>query len=269
MVGVKGWPTRFAFLGGGGRAFKFLKVKLMHALCPDLKTGRWKNMRRISLLAAVAAALFCAATASAQTKVFDFEDGTDQGWGSSFGGPDDSSHAIVNIGGSNRMQLNLGGFQVGSVNSSANPYLAAMNTAMANPGVSTISYDWYVDTAGFTGATFLQIGTYINSGQNPFSYRQDFDTPANRAELDGTQLASGMVFSGTNSFTVTQRYGGPLQADFLNAPGQRLGLIMNGNGTGVSVYFDNITIVGIPEPASLALLGLAIPAFVGLRRRRS
>ena len=225
-------------------------------------------MRRISLLAAVAAALFCAASASAQTKVFDFEDGTDQGWGSSFGGDDASAtHTIVDIGGSKRMLLNLGGFQVGSVRSSAQPFLAAMNTAMANPGISTISYDWYVDTTGFTGASFLQIGTYINSGQDPFSYRQDFDTPANRAELNGTQLASGMVFSGTNSFTVTQRYGGPLQADFLNAPAQRLGLIMNGDGQNVKVYFDNITIVGVPEPASLALLGLAIPAFVGLRRR--
>jgi hypothetical protein len=228
------------------------------------------KMRGVSCFAACAAILLAAASASAATKVFDFEDGTDQGWGSSFGADDASQvHPIVNIGGSNRMEVNLGGFQVASINSSANPYLEAINTALANPGLSTISYDWYVDTAGFTGATFLQMGTYVNAGNPPnFPYKQDFDTPANRAELNGTQLASGSAFSGTNTFTVAQRYGA-LTADFLNAPSQRLGLILNGDGTNVKVYFDNITIVGVPEPATIALLGLVVPALLVARRRRS
>ena len=56
---------------------------------------------------------------------------------------------------------------------------------------------------------------------------------------------------------------------FQNAPGQRFGLILNAaGGAGVKVYFDNITINGVPEPATLALLGLVVPSLLLARRRR-
>lgn len=237
-------------------------------------------MKRLCGLA-IALTLLCSAHASAQSVTFDFEDGTDQGWGGSFtDGPDgnndpDANHPIVDIGGSKRMQLSTGGFQAASIRSNGNPFLAAMNAATANTAVATVSYDWYVDTAGFTGATFLQIGTYINSGQAPFSYRQDFDSTATRVELGEVELASGLVFSGTKTGTFQAHYegGGPLPVDFLSAPFQRFGFIVNGNGTGadatsVKVYFDNITIAVVPEPTALALAGLAIPALGAMARKR-
>lgn len=91
--------------------------------------------------------------------------------------------------------------------------------------------------------------------------------------VSGADLASGQVFSGTNSHTVATRYGA-LPSDFLSAPFQRFGLIVNGNGTGadaspVKVYFDNITITAVPEPAALVLAGLAIPAIGAMSGRRS
>ena len=227
-------------------------------------------MRGVYGFAALAALLMYAVSASAATKTFDFEDGTDQGWGSSFGADDASQNfPIVDIGGSKRMEVALGGFQVASINSSANPYLAAVNQAVNNPGISTISYDWYVDTAGFSGANFLQLGTYLNAGQGSFPYTQDFPDSGKDVELDGVALASGQVFSGTVTETLTAKGYDLSSPDFHNAPGQRFGLIANGDGTNVKIYFDNITITGVPEPATLALLGLVVPSLLLARRRRS
>lgn len=225
-------------------------------------------MKRL-LATALALTLLIGGRATAQSVTFDFEDGTDQGWGPAFSdGPDgnndvDASFPIVDIAGSKRMQMSTGAFQAGSIRSNQNPYLAAMNASTANPSVATISYDWYVDTSGGGYGSFLQLGTYINSGQSPFSYVQSFP----EAALTGDQLSSGAVFSGTVTGTFTAKYGA-LPADFLNAPFQRFGLIVNGDGASARVYFDNITINAVPEPAALALAGLAVPALAGMVRKR-
>ena len=62
---------------------------------------------------ALAAGIGLVSHARAQSVTFDFQDGTDQGFGSGFG-PDDSSKtfSIVNIGGSLRMEVpRSGAFQ--------------------------------------------------------------------------------------------------------------------------------------------------------------
>lgn len=224
-------------------------------------------MKRIFNLAAVTV-LLGAIHVCGQSVLFDFEDGTDQGFGAKFNNDASESFPIVNIGGSLRMGvLRNGDFQEADHGSGADPFLAAFNAATANPSGYAISYDWYVDTSLGGYGTYLQLGTYINAGQGSFPYVQDFPATGKDVELNGTQLASGQVFSGTISETLTTKYGA-LNADFLAAPFQRLGLIINGDGADAIVYFDNISISPIPEPTSLCLLILSAPALLMMRRRQ-
>jgi hypothetical protein len=227
-------------------------------------------MQRMRLLAALAALLVGTMHVSAANVWFHFQDGTDQGFGHKFSNDASESFPIVAIGGSSRMEvLRNGDFQEADHGGSDQPFLDAFNAAVANPSDYLISYDWYVDTSLSPGnyGTFLQIGTYINAGQGSFPYQQDFPGVGKDVELNGTQLASGGVFSGTVSETLTTKYGA-IHADFQNAPFQRLGLIINGDGSQAKVYFDNIRIHPIvPEPASLALIVLAAPLLAMWRRR--
>jgi hypothetical protein len=222
-------------------------------------------MKRLLGLALVTL-LWGAAHVSAAPYVFDFEDGTDQGFGNGFGDDASKSWPIVSIGGSKRMELVLGGFQVaGRASQGSDAFLTAMNNATSSPAVSTISYDWYVDTGLSPGnyGNFLQIGTYINAGSGAYAQHEK------EVELDGGQLASGSLFSGTVTQTLTAKYGA-LDPGFLSQTFQRLGIILNGDGAQTKVYIDNVTIntPAVPEPASLALAAIGIPALAFVARRR-
>jgi len=132
-----------------------------------------------------------------------------------------------------------------------------MSIAAADESLVTLSYDWYIDTSLAPGlyGSFLQLGTYVNTGSG--YYAQDY--PAIKdVELNGTQLSSGQVFSGTVTETLSAKgFNIPLAETFF-----RFGLISNGDGTQAKIYYDNITLSVVPEPSSalLCLVGIfAIP----------
>jgi hypothetical protein len=221
-------------------------------------------MKRATTLLALAVLFLAVGQVSAQSFLFDFEDGTDQGFGTGFGNDASASFPIVNIGGSQRMEiLDTASFQQAGreATNPADPMFIAMLAASANESLATLSYDWYIDTSLAPGAygNFLQLGTYINTGSG--YYVQHF--PAiKEVELNGAQLASGEVFSGTVTLNLAAAgYDIPAAETFF-----RLGLISNGDGTQAKIYYDNIRLDVVPEPSTFMLSALSV-ALLGLRRR--
>jgi len=232
-----------------------------------MKTTCINSKTRIASLAAAVALLgFGAIQAQAQSVLYTFSDGTPDGWANA--GFGSAPPAIVqNIGGNNYISIPLGGFQAANVGSgyagNLSTFTAAMAAAAANPAGYDISYNYYINTAGFSGATYLQVGTFVNSTSG--YYAQNYGSP-NELQLNGTQLASGGVFQGQVTVNLAAiGYALPSADTFF-----RLGLIENGNGTGVSVDFTDISVapVAVPEPASFGLCGLILAGGTSLLRRR-
>jgi hypothetical protein len=222
-------------------------------------------MKHTFSLAAVVVLLVGAIQSHGQSATFDFQDGTDQGFGTGFGNDASQSFSIVDIGGSLRMFAPRTGFQVAGNErgNDGSAFYNAMAAAAANEAGYTISYDWYVDTSGWgaNAGTFFQLGTYVNTGSG--YYAQHFG--AVEVELSGAQVASGQVFSGHVSINMAAAgYDMPAADTFF-----RLGLIENGDGSAQGAYFDNVSVSPVPEPTSLALVGLTAPALWMMLRRRS
>jgi hypothetical protein len=211
------------------------------------------------------ALVFGAIQAHSQSVTFDFSDGTADGWANSgFGGSPLAT--VSNIGGQNYIYLPLGGFQVGNVGHGADgsDFYNAMKAAALDPAGYDISYNYYINTAAITGATFFQLGTYVNTGSG--YYAQDFPSTGKELELSGAQLASGQVFQGTVTINMAAvGFAMPAADTFF-----RLGFIENGNGTGTGAFFTDISVspVPTPEPSTIALIGLGAVATMLMLRRR-
>ncbi|HKW29519.1 MAG TPA: PEP-CTERM sorting domain-containing protein, partial [Verrucomicrobiae bacterium] len=229
-----------------------------------------KRKAVLSLGIATVALGLGAIQAQGQSVTFNFADNTADGWvESGFGNSPAAS--VVNIGGINYVSIIMqGGYQSGSVNSSivsgapAASFTAAMAAAFANPASYQLTYDWYVDTSSpITPGTYLQLGSYANAGSG--FYGQTGTPSAYEPQLNGTQLASGGIFFGSVTVPFTA-YGTDPNGPETYA---RLGFILNGDGTGVTVDYTNIKISQVvPEPATLAMCGMGLlGGLLALRRR--
>jgi PEP-CTERM motif len=220
------------------------------------------NQTKITSLAAAVALLGLGAIcAQGQSVLYNFADDTSDGWANA--GFSGSPLATVStIGGQNYIFLPLGGFQVGNVGAGSGSLFNAMQAAAANPAGYDISYNYYINTATFSGATFLQFGTFVNTGSG--YYAQDYGSP-NEVQLSGAQIASGGIFQGTVTINMAAvGFNMPVDTFY------RLGFVENADSTstGVGVYVTDISVSPVPEPSSLALVGLgAMGCLLMLRRR--
>jgi hypothetical protein len=236
-----------------------------------------KNLTYTALTAAALLGIG-AIQAQAQSVTFNFADAASDGWDQG-GFSDTTPLAVQNIGGVNYIVAKEGGFQVANA-TSANAgipatFAAAVNAALLNPSGYQFSYTWSVNTAeagwatGNAGApaSFLQLGLFVNTGTG--YYEQDYGgNDANEVNLSGTQMASGQTLTGTITlpFTVFT----PTDANAATETFWRLGLIVNGNGTGDAEFTSiSLTPTSTPEPASLAVAGLGGLSMLFLRRRKA
>ena len=221
-------------------------------------------MKPSLLLPSLAVLLFGAIQAPGQSVNFDFSDNTSQGWllGGFSTSPTGTPATVQTVSGKNYIFVPLGGFQVANVSHGADgsAFYNAMQAAAANPNGYNLSYTWRVDTSAGNSGSFLQIGSFVNTGTGYYNQH------TSEAVLDGAQLASGQIFTGTVSLNM-----GAIGFDMPDTDTFfRLGLIENGDAPSpFGVQFTDISVTAVPEPSLLSLFGLAaVPAFWMIRRRQ-
>lgn len=220
------------------------------------------------LLAVVVMATQFAAVAKAQDSIiWDFQDGTDQGWSTAFGNNDsDLEHPIVDVNGDGNlwMQISTGGFfsdDAGFSGTNDPSFLAAFYGAVNDPSDYVVSFDYIIDTSAGSDGTFFQLGNFFQGGGGSFPFAR-----GPNVELGETDLLGSDIFTGTHSFAIPDGLAG---TDELFA---RFGFSTNGDASDVTISLDNIQIrslSAVPEPASAGVIGFSLLGLAAIRRRRN
>jgi hypothetical protein len=170
--------------------------------------------------------------------------------------------------------------QAGSITYLATGVFTTSGTSTFTNGVASVTDTATLSTASVPPPTFANLGTFttVNPGSTQISANDTFTlTIENTATTDTIKFSGTMSgsFSDTSSsafiqfstpltqtldgfiFTIVSADGGTPGRVNLNAP------LTNGGQSTINAS------VAIPEPASVVLLGLAVPAVAGLGYRRS
>jgi len=170
--------------------------------------------------------------------------------------------------------------QAGSITYLATGVFTTSGTSTFTNGVASVTDTAIVSTASVPPPTFANLGTFttVNPGSTQISANDTFTlTIENTATTDTIKFSGTMSgsFSDASSsafiqfstpltqtldgfiFTIVSADGGTPGRVNLNAP------LTNGGQSTINAS------VAIPEPASVVLLGLAVPAVAGLGYRRS
>ena len=173
--------------------------------------------------------------------------------------------------------------EAGSINFLATGTFTSSGTPTYTNGSTSVNYTSLVSSATAPPTSNVSLGTFttasIASPTSPTTVSDTFTLT-----VTNTDTAHTITFSATMSGTISAstssafiEFSSPLSQDLdgyvftivsadLSVPG-RLNLDAPTTNGGVSSI--NATVSSVPEPASVVLLGLAVPALAGLAYRRT